>query len=71
MLLRASSEAIGAEAKLGATVGRGDSGVDHGDLLARYAEAATRGADELAALRGELLEAVGPDGLVAAAANQQ
>jgi hypothetical protein len=68
MLLRASSEAIGQEAKLDATVGRGDSGIPHGDLLAAYAEAATRGSPELAALRAELLDAVGEAAFVDAAA---
>ena len=68
MLLRASSEAIGEEAKLGATIGRGDSGVPAGDLLVAFAEAATRGSDSLASVRAELREAVGPESFVAAAA---
>jgi hypothetical protein len=68
MLLRASSEAIGAEAKLGATVGRGDSGVPAGDLLVAFAEAATRGSDSLPAVRAEQREVIGPEAFVLAAA---
>ena len=68
MLLRASSEAIGEEAKLGATVGRGDSGVPEGELLVAFAEAATRGRESLPSVRAELLEALGPEAFVLAAA---
>ena len=68
MLLRASSEAIGENADLGGAVGRSAGQLPHGDLLAAFAEAATRGSEELASVRKELLEAVGPDGFVEAAA---
>ncbi len=68
MLLRESSEAIGEEAKLDAAVGRGDSGIPHGEQLAEFAEAATRGTDRLPALRTELLEVLGAEAFVAVAA---
>jgi hypothetical protein len=68
MLLRASSEAIGEEAKLGATVGKGDSGIPAGELLVAFAEAATRGDDSLPSIRAELREAIGPEAFVSAAA---
>ena len=68
MLLRASSEAIGEEAKLGATVGQGDSGIPHGDRLVAFAEAATRGAEELPGLRAQLLDEIGREAFVDAAA---
>ena len=67
MLLRASSEAIGEEAKLGATIGRGDSGVPNGELLVAFSEAATRGSDSLPSVRAELFEALGPEAFVLAA----
>ncbi len=68
MLLRASSKAIGEEAELGGTVGMGDGAVPHGAALIAYAEAATRGSDELAQARDALQAAVGDEGLVRAAA---
>lgn len=68
MLLRASSQAIGAEAKLEAAIGEGDSGLPHGELLTHFAEVATRGSEELASVRDALLAAVGGAGLVEAAA---
>lgn len=70
MLLRASSEAIGATANLEATVGRGGSGggVPHGLELVRFGETVSRGGDEVATAREALLEAVGPAGFVEAAA---
>ncbi|MDG2333006.1 MAG: hypothetical protein P8Q97_02160 [Myxococcota bacterium] len=68
MLLRASSEAIGEEAELDAAVGHGDGGVPHGGLLIAFAEAATRGSEELAEVRGQLLAAAGEEALVQAAA---
>ncbi len=68
MLLRASSKAIGEEAELGGTVGMGDGAVPHGAELIAYAEAATRGSDELAQARDALRTAVGDEGLVRAAA---
>jgi len=68
MLLRVSSKAIGEEAELGGTVGMGDGAVPHGAALITYAEAATRGSDDLAQAREALQAAVGDDGLVRAAA---
>ena len=68
VLLRASSEAIGTEANLDATVGRGDGGIPAGAALVAFAEAATRGSAELADVRAEVLTAVGPECLVEAAA---
>ena len=68
MLLRASSEAVGEQADLHAALGRGEGGVAHGELLAAFAEAATRGSDGLPAIRSALLEVVGPEAFVAAAA---
>ncbi len=67
MLLRASSEQIGATVNLRSTLGEGASGIEHGDLLARFAEVATRGGEELDAVRAELLRAVGPAAFVEAA----
>jgi hypothetical protein len=68
MLLRASSEEAGEKVDLRAAIGEGGGGVPHGELLARFAEAATRGSADLEAIRTELLLAVGPAALVEAAA---
>jgi hypothetical protein len=68
MLLRASSEALGSEAKLDGAIGQGDGGVEHGVALCRFAEAATRGSDDLEAARVNLLGAVGPEAAIEAAA---
>ena len=68
MLLRVSSEAIGIDADLPATVGDGDGGVPHGDLLRSFAEAATRGAEDLASVRRSLRDAVGDEAFIEAAA---
>jgi hypothetical protein len=68
MLLRASSEAIGEEADLKAAVGLGEGDVDNAALLAGFAEAATRGSNELPDRREALLAAVGPEAFVQAAA---
>ncbi len=70
MLLRESSEAIGESAELGATVadGAGEGGVPHGGLLARFAEAVTRASEDADPLRGQLIEAIGADAFVEAAA---
>jgi hypothetical protein len=68
MLLRASSEQIGATANLRSAVGEGDTGIRHGELLAHFAEVATRGGEELDAVRDELVRAVGPAAFVEAAA---
>jgi len=68
VLLRASSEALGAQADLEGTLGRGDGGVEHGELMTRFAEAATRGSDDLDARRAETLEVLGPERFVEVAA---
>ncbi len=68
MLLRASSEEAGEKVDLRATIGGRGGGVPHGELLSRFAEAATRGAEELVAARAALLQTVGPLALVEAAA---
>ena len=69
MLLRASSNATDREVDLSSTVGQGSAvGVDHGDLLIRYAEIANRNPVDAPALADEMLAAVGPVGLVEAAA---
>lgn len=69
VLLRESSKALGNEAKLEATVGQGDGGggVPHGQALVRFAEAA-RGGDDLPEARAALIDAVGWEGFVEAAA---
>ncbi len=59
---------MGDDADLAATVGRGDGGVPHGERLAAFAEAATRGAEDLPEVRARLLEAVGPEATLLAAA---
>ena len=64
VLLRESSKALGGEADLHGTLGRGDGGVPHGAALLRFAEAATRGADDLAEARTALINAVGWEGFV-------
>ncbi len=70
-MLRASIEAGGAEVDLSAVTGEADgeaSGVAHGALLVRFAEAVLGDDDrELGAARDALLSAVGPEGLVDAA----
>ncbi len=68
MLLRASSEAIGEDAKLDGAVGVGDGAVPHGGILIAYAEAATRGSEDLPDARAALLAAVGEAAFVRAAA---
>ena len=68
MLLRASSREVGREADLRGTVGEGDGGVEHGELLAQFAEAVTRGSADLDTIRQRLLAAVGPERFVEAAA---
>lgn len=68
MLLRASGEAIGEDVQLEGTIGRGDGGVPHGAALSAFAEAATRGEDELPRRRALLLEEVGGEPFVEAAA---
>jgi hypothetical protein len=73
MLLRASSEEIGSEVDLRSTIGdhtAGDqrAGVEHGDALVAFAEAATRGSDDLDGARAALRTALGPEAFVEAAA---
>ncbi len=68
VLLRVSSEAIGEKAELEGAMGDGDGGVPHGEALARFAEAATRGSDDLDAARSELIGAVGAEAFIEAAA---
>jgi hypothetical protein len=68
MLLGASGEAIGANVELAGAVGRGDGGVAHGAALVRFAEAATRGSEDLPAARDTLLAEVGGERFVEAAA---
>lgn len=62
MLLPVSSQAIGDEAELEGAVGRatGDGGVPNGEAMVRFAEAATRGSEDLAASRSDLIAAIGP-----------
>lgn len=68
VLLRASSKAIGEDAVLEGATGEGDGGLPHGEALLRFAEAATRNSEDLAAAREHLLEAVGHVGFVEVAA---
>ena len=68
-MLRASSEAVGDDASLDATVGVAvvEVGVEHGDALIAFAEAAVNG-EALDELRVQLVEAVGAAGAGQAAA---
>ena len=74
MMLRASSKTTGGNADLQAVTGgdASNTGVEHGDLLVAFAEAAFAAADEhdaeLAAARDALLQAAGPEALVDSAA---
>ena len=68
MLLRASSQALGEQADLNGTIGEGDGGVPHGELLRAFAEAATRSSENLPSVRQALVDAVGPEAFVEAAA---
>jgi hypothetical protein len=54
--------------QLEGTIGEGDGGVAHGAALIRFAEAATRGSEDLADARAALLQAVGGSGFIEAAA---
>jgi hypothetical protein len=66
-LLRASSEQVGQDVDLEATVGRtGGGGIEHGDALVRFAEAVTRGTDDVDTARAALRETLGEDGFVEA-----
>lgn len=67
MLFRASSDALGAEVDVAATVGGGfGPGVEHGAALVAYADAAHSG-DGLAEAEAAIRAAVGDAGLVEAA----
>jgi len=69
MLLRASSQASGAEVDLSATVGDGaDGGVPNGAVLTTFAEAVVRAAEDLDAVRERALATLGPAKFVEAAA---
>ena len=68
MLLRASGQAIDEDVQLEGSVGDGDGGLPHGAELLRFAEAATRGSEDLAASRSALIDAVGGTGFIEAAA---
>lgn len=76
-LLRASSDAIGLDVDLAATIGKGGDagedpdggGVPAGGLLVAFTEAIVRAEfDDLERLRTELIAEVGPDGAAHAAA---
>ncbi len=58
-----TSDAAGLDVDLGATMGRAtdDSGVPHGRMLIDFAEAVVRGDDDLARLRTEVVDRLGPD----------
>ncbi len=69
MLLRASSDAVGAEVDLSAAVeDAADGGVEHGAILTVFAEAVVRATDELDDARARALETLGPAKFVEAAA---
>ena len=69
MLLRASSQAVGAEVDLSAAVeDAADGGVEDGAVLTAFAEAVVRAADDLDAARAGALETLGPAKFVEAAA---
>lgn len=69
MLLRASSQAVGAEVDLSATVeDTADGGVEDGAVLTAFAEAVVRAADDLDAARAGALESLGAAKFVEAAA---
>ena len=69
MLLRASSDAIGAEVDLSAAVNdAADGGVEHGELLTALAEAVVRAQPDLDEARARVAEALGPAKFVEAAA---
>jgi hypothetical protein len=69
MLLRASSDAVGAEVDLSAAVeDAADGGVEDGAVLTAFAEAVVRATDDLDAARTRALETLGPKKFVEAAA---
>ena len=66
-LLRASSQHDGNDVDLNAVIGEadGDGGIAHGEILARFAEAAGGDdAEELIAARQGVIDALGTDALV-------
>lgn len=67
-LLRVSSSAIGEEADLAGAIGEGDGAIPHGAALIRFAEAATRGSEDLPEARAALQAAAGLEAFVEAAA---
>lgn len=68
MMLRASVEASGEEVDLRAAVaGTGESHIEHGDLLGRFAEALVHRDSSLAELREQVRAEVGADAVVEAA----
>lgn len=69
MLLRASSDAVGAEVDLSAAVeNSADGGVEDGTVLTAFAEAVVRATDDLDTARAQALETLGPAKFVEAAA---
>jgi hypothetical protein len=70
MLLRASSQQIGDDVDLRSTIGEGEGGggVAEGERLVRFAEAATRGSDDLSNARADLQKSLEPEAFVLAAA---
>lgn len=67
MLLGLSSSASDTNIDIAAVTGDHDGGVAHGALLTRFAEAVHSG-DELDQVRSDVIDAVGADGMVDAAA---
>jgi hypothetical protein len=68
LLLRESSEKAGAEVDITGALGEGDGGIPSGAALIRFGEAVTRGSEDVDAARAALIEAVGRDGFIDAAA---
>jgi hypothetical protein len=67
-LLRASSEEVGQDVALAATIGgAGAERIPHGAALVRFGEAVTRGTEDLPAARSTLREALGEEGFAEAA----
>jgi hypothetical protein len=66
-LLRASSDKLGQEVNLDATVGgEGASDIEHGEALVRFAEAVTRGNDDMDPAREAVRKTLGEAGFVEA-----
>ena len=68
MLLRASSVKAGDEAKLEGAIGQGDGGVPHGAALIRFGEAVSRGSADVERARADLIQEVGREAFIEAAA---